>query len=93
MDEGGCGFCYILLGVSPASAYAARKLAPSGAAFVILERDRTVGRGLTLALNAGTPGYALYLPGDPSDPDDCALAIQEASLLGPQRSCIIWRSP
>jgi len=53
-------------------------LKEAGAVMVLMAPDASAGRRLTLALNAGNRGVALFIPGDPRNPADLAEAQAEA---------------
>ncbi|WP_041785334.1 SDR family NAD(P)-dependent oxidoreductase [Rhodospirillum centenum] len=61
-----------------AAAEAARLMAAAGANLVLMDRDLRAGHRLTLELNAGNRGIAVFLPGDPADAGDLAEAVAEA---------------
>lgn len=80
---------YVVLGVTPATAAACRALAAQGGCFTIMDRDQDAGHRLTLELNTGSRGRAVFIPGDPEHPDDRADALAENARCWPDQTPVI----
>lgn len=73
------GRTVVIAGVAdPAAAETARLLAKAGACLVLMDPDTEAGHRLTLELNTGNHGIAVFLPGNPADLGDMAAAVAEA---------------
>lgn len=80
---------YLVLGITPATAAACRTLAAEGGCFTIMDPDQKAGHRLVLSLNTGSRGRAIFMPGDPRNPDDRADALIENARCWPDQSPII----
>jgi NAD(P)-dependent dehydrogenase (short-subunit alcohol dehydrogenase family) len=80
---------YVLAGIDDAIRARALALAETGACFVVLDRPGGAGRALTLALNTGSRGRAVFLPGDPADPAECAAALVECRQCWPHHEPVL----
>lgn len=78
-------YAFVIAGVSETTADIARLMKRQGSQFVIMDRDTHRGHRLTLELNTGNRGIAVFLPGDPADPADLDEAVEEC------RRC--WAAP
>lgn len=73
------GKVVVIAGVADAAAArTARLLAGAGARLVLMDPDADSGHRLTLELNTGNSGIAVFLPGNPADLGDMAAAVAEA---------------
>ncbi len=73
------GKVVVIAGVAdPAAAETARLLAKAGARLVLMDPSADTGHRLTLELNTGNHGIAVFLPGNPADLGDMAAAVAEA---------------
>lgn len=80
---------YVVLGVTPATAAACRALATQGGCFTLMDKDQDAGHRLTLELNTGSRGRAVFIPGDPEDPADRAEAMVENARCWPDQTPVI----
>lgn len=80
---------YVVLGVTPASTAACRTLASQGGCFTIMDRDQRAGHRLTLELNTGSRGRAVFIPGNPEQDGDRAEALAENARCWPDQTGII----
>jgi len=80
---------YVLAGIDGAIRARAWELAGTGACFVVLDVPGGAGRALTLALNTGSRGRAVFLPGDPTDPAEQAAALAECRQCWPQHEPVL----
>lgn len=80
---------YVVLGVSPATVAVCRTLADQGGCFTIMDGDQRAGHRLTLELNTGSRGRAVFIPGNPQDPGDRAKAIAENARCWPDQTAVI----
>lgn len=79
----------IVLGIDATVAAACRVLAEGGCCFVIMDADSHAGHRLTLALNTGSRGRAVFVPGDPEQADDRAEALAECARCWPGQPSFI----
>lgn len=80
---------YIVLGVTAGTESACRALAAQGGCFTIMDRDQRAGHRLVLALNTGSRGRAIFLPGNPADAGDQAEAMAENARCWPDQTALI----
>lgn len=80
---------YVVLGVNPATDAACRALAVHGGCFTIMDADQQQGHRLALALNTGSRGRAIFIPGNPEDAGDRADALAETARCWPDQTAII----
>jgi NAD(P)-dependent dehydrogenase (short-subunit alcohol dehydrogenase family) len=80
---------YVLAGIDGTIRARAWELAKTGACFVVLDVPGGAGRALTLALNAGSRGRAVFLPGDPTDPMERAAALAECRQCWPPHEPVL----
>ncbi|MFV3074099.1 hypothetical protein [Niveispirillum fermenti] len=80
---------YVVLGVTAGTAAACRALATHGGCFTIMDTDQDRGHRLTLALNTGSRGRAIFIPGNPENAGDRADALAETARCWPDQAAII----
>ncbi|MBP7336747.1 hypothetical protein [Niveispirillum sp.] len=80
---------YLVLGVTPATMAVCRALAAQGGCFTILDTDQKAGHRLVLELNTGSRGRAIFIPGDPRNPNDRADAVAENASCWPDQTPLI----
>ncbi|MFY8093715.1 MAG: hypothetical protein ACOVN0_09560 [Niveispirillum sp.] len=80
---------YLVLGITPATMAACRTLATQGGCFTVLDGDQLAGHRLVLELNTGSRGRAIFIPGNPQDPDDRADAMAENARCWPDQTPLI----
>ncbi|MFV3128252.1 hypothetical protein [Niveispirillum sp. KHB5.9] len=80
---------YVVLGLTPATAAACRTLANQGGCFTIMATDQDEGHRLTLELNTGSRGRAVFIPGDPQNVADRTYAMEENARCWPDQTALI----